>query len=359
MKKMPRLICALFILGWLSLMHCPLESSPSPIYWWTHYESAVNQARIQGKPLLLFFTGTGWCQFCTRLEQEVFDTPVFSEMCGQKYIFIKLDFPQDKNLIDGATLAQNRRLLNQFSVKTFPNVILLEPNSLREIGRSGYRPGGAKAYGSHLNYLIETYGQYQQKIGQMHRENLSAAALKELCLNCKMFNEEEELEAVLRAGEKSTSPEFFLLERYQQFARTGLLHQKESIAIKHLLLASQREETPSYHRAIAMMEFEALSRSEGDLSVEHRVAPLKGYLQRQAPYLEQANQEKAWVHTLMAQAYLQQHHFSAALHEFSEAQQLLSAVDKEEISVMIERITSLHHHLELSSQQGELAASRV
>lgn len=63
------------------------------IHWLTNFDEAVNQSRNTSKPVLILFTGSDWCTWCTRLEKEVFSTNEFAQAASDSFIFLKLDFP--------------------------------------------------------------------------------------------------------------------------------------------------------------------------------------------------------------------------------------------------------------------------
>lgn len=120
----------------------------SGLNWQTNYDEAVSQSRGTSKPIVLFFTGSDWCSWCNKLDSEVFDTKDFQDAAGNKFIFVKLDFPRSKRL-DARTTAQNKQLQERYNVRGYPTVIVLDSNQ-KQIGSTGYKQGGGKAYAAHL-----------------------------------------------------------------------------------------------------------------------------------------------------------------------------------------------------------------
>jgi len=43
--------------------------------WYTDINEASAIAKKENKPMMLFFTGSDWCGWCVRLQNEVFRTP--------------------------------------------------------------------------------------------------------------------------------------------------------------------------------------------------------------------------------------------------------------------------------------------
>ena len=71
---------------------------------WTHdFEAAKKQAAAEKKDLLMDFTGSDWCGWCIKLNDEVFKHDVFKDGVKDKYVLVEVDFPQDKSKLDEAT----------------------------------------------------------------------------------------------------------------------------------------------------------------------------------------------------------------------------------------------------------------
>ncbi|HUL51936.1 MAG TPA: thioredoxin family protein [Opitutaceae bacterium] len=108
--------------------------------WTTDYAAALEQARQQGRHVFLFFTGSDWCGWCKRLNQEILSTPEFARYAGENLILVELDFPrgkpQPKDLV-----AQNARLARQYRIRGYPTVVVLD-SAGQIVGHLGYQEGG-------------------------------------------------------------------------------------------------------------------------------------------------------------------------------------------------------------------------
>lgn len=137
--------------GSATLMAEPVyqNASISSLNWTTDYKGALSQAKAENKNLFLFFTGSDWCTWCHKLEQEVLDTPEFANLVGSKYIFVMLDFPR-KNPIAGGIQVQNQELQKQYNVKSFPTVVIVSPDE-KVLKTAGYKAGGPQAFVGQLN----------------------------------------------------------------------------------------------------------------------------------------------------------------------------------------------------------------
>jgi thiol-disulfide isomerase/thioredoxin len=93
--------------------------------------------------MLLDFTGSDWCGWCVKLEDEVFTTEEFSDFANAKLIPLKIDFPRTTQQTMERQ-SQNRRLQQQFGISGYPTLILLSPTG-QELWRGGYTPGGPGA----------------------------------------------------------------------------------------------------------------------------------------------------------------------------------------------------------------------
>lgn len=128
------------------------STSYGALNWETDYQKALNQSKSDSKPILLFFTGSDWCGWCKKLDKEVFQTQEFQSAMGNKLIFVELDYPMSSTQ-DAKTKQQNEQLKNQYHIKGFPTVILIDGNG-RILGQTGYQAGGGKKYAEHLQQMI-------------------------------------------------------------------------------------------------------------------------------------------------------------------------------------------------------------
>jgi protein disulfide-isomerase len=122
--------------------------------WLTDFEAAKKQASAEGKPILVNFSGSDWCGWCIRLDQEVFSQKDFQAFAGKEVVLLLLDFPASKQQPE-ALAAQNKKLAEKYGVRGFPTVLVLDAKG-EVLGRTGYRPGGAEAYVKHVRELMGT-----------------------------------------------------------------------------------------------------------------------------------------------------------------------------------------------------------
>ncbi len=128
---------------------CFTVSLHSAEIWRTNFDAALAEAQQSGKDLLVDFTGSDWCGWCIRLDEEVFEHEAFLTEAQKKYVLVKIDFPMDKSQQSKDLQAQNKALQQRYEVEGYPTIILLDSMG-EQYGRTGYHEGGVDAYLSHL-----------------------------------------------------------------------------------------------------------------------------------------------------------------------------------------------------------------
>lgn len=123
--------------------------------WSTDFEAASKQAKEQGKYMLLDFSGSDWCSWCIKLNNEVFSQSSFQEYAKENLVTVKLDFPRRKKIPE-ETREQNKQLAKEYKVRGYPTVIILSPEG-ELVERTGFRPGGSDEYVSHIKGIIASH----------------------------------------------------------------------------------------------------------------------------------------------------------------------------------------------------------
>lgn len=120
--------------------------------WMTDFEAAQSKAKAENKPMLLDFTGSDWCGWCIKLDEEVFDQAAFSQYAAAELVLVEIDFPRGKEQSDKLK-AQNEALAQQYGVRGFPTILVLSSEG-ELIEKTGYRRGGAEAYVQHIKEIL-------------------------------------------------------------------------------------------------------------------------------------------------------------------------------------------------------------
>lgn len=307
------------------------------IQWQTNYENALNQAKASGQPIILFFTGSDWCGWCNRLEEEVFDTAEFANLSGNKFIFLKIDYPLYTALSPQIT-AQNKQLKKRYDIKSFPTLVIIDPQE-QQIGTTGYRAGGARQYATHLDKLIGNYTNYKQKIQHLQEQKLGGEELKKLYQKSKELDLCNDTCHIVQLGMESDEKKFFLTERYRFLAEEGLIHSSEAIKLKQELLRLDPQNESHLHYDVAVIEFEASCEEmqRENFSSDLAVAPLMHYINK----FGNKDKDNLWrLEMIISQVYLDKNHFSDALKHAEAAKVAAPLTVKPEIASAVASIQS-------------------
>jgi len=139
--------------------------------WTDDFEAAKATAKAQNRFMLLDFTGSDWCGWCIKLDKEVFSKSEFKKYAAEKLVCVELDYPM-KSKPSKKVQKQNEELKNQFAIRGYPTIILLDPNG-EKIGQTGYKAGGPEAYVEHLEEIISPHA---SKFGKPSGDGGSVAA---------------------------------------------------------------------------------------------------------------------------------------------------------------------------------------
>ncbi len=126
--------------------------------WTSDFEAAKTTAVAEEKSLLINFTGSDWCGWCIRLDQEVFKHKAFKEGVKDQFVLVALDFPNDQSKVPEATAKQNRELQEKYGVTGFPTIVLADAEG-RPFAQTGYKEGGPEKYLEHLQQLASVKAQ--------------------------------------------------------------------------------------------------------------------------------------------------------------------------------------------------------
>lgn len=120
--------------------------------WSSDFAASQKEAAETKKDLLIDFTGSDWCGWCIKLKEEVFSHDEFKAGVEDKFVLVELDYPRDKSKLTAKTIKQNEELGEKYEVQGYPTILLADAEG-RPFARTGYQPGGPKAYIKHLDEL--------------------------------------------------------------------------------------------------------------------------------------------------------------------------------------------------------------
>ena len=219
-----------FITSILTLIILILIFSPAQAGWFNNYEAAKEQAVKEHKDMLLVFSGSDWCHWCQKLQEEVFSQKKFNQEAEKNFILLEIDFPRKKEIAD-TIKEQNQNLAKKYAVQGFPTVILAEAGG-KPYAQTGYQQGGADAYLSHLKNFQDS---------KNNRDNL------------------------LREAKKATG-----------FERAKLLDQALVIMVDHHILGDRNQLMDE----IIKLDPDNKAGLRAKYEIHHKIAPIEEALQR-------------------------------------------------------------------------------
>jgi thioredoxin-related protein len=120
--------------------------------WHTDVKEAIKVSNKEKKPLMMFFTGSDWCGWCIRLQNEVLKTPEFTKWAKENVVLVELDYPR-RTAQSEEIKKQNAELQQAFGIQGFPTVYFAKATVNKEekvnfegLGSTGYVAGGPTAW---------------------------------------------------------------------------------------------------------------------------------------------------------------------------------------------------------------------
>jgi protein disulfide-isomerase len=335
MKRIMTILTAIFLMSNSALTvfaDFPMNASrfQSTINWQTNYDTALNQAKETGKPLLLFFTGSDWCSWCHKLDDEVLNRPEFADALKETFIFVRLDYPQYRRLPNAE---QNQRLLQRFDIKSYPTVLILDEKEC-VLGQTGYQAGGPHPYVTHLNSMIQGYLTYREGRNAADPKQLSHDKLRQLYETAKKLQNTEEAVSLMEHGLNNDRDQYFLCEKYSWLMERGQVNPSEAQFVRARILDQDPNNQGRLHYKVANIEFQALLKDKST-SPEKSTAPLVAYLKN----FGDQDQENSWkVEMTISQTYLAQGQYAQSLEHAQEAYERAPTGIKSDVQKAIQQI---------------------
>jgi protein disulfide-isomerase len=161
MKKiLAPLLMLLFLGSYSAFAKKEKEKKNEGLVWLTDVNKAAEISNKAHKPIFAFFTGSDWCGWCKKLQNEVFAKQEFIDWAKKNVILLELDFPRYKQQ-PGELMKQNNDLQQTFQVRGFPTCWMFYltkgeegKKSINPLGSLGY-PAGAEAGKEQFKFLEE------------------------------------------------------------------------------------------------------------------------------------------------------------------------------------------------------------
>jgi thioredoxin-related protein len=148
------------------------------IDWHYSIEDALSLAKQSDKNVFVFFTGSDWCSWCDKLNEEVFDHKIFKDYVNDNMIMVYLDFPQS-NILTPSQKEYNNSKQQEYKIAGYPSVLILDADG-EVLIQSGYREGGPAKYVRFLEESLnwvddDSNDTYVDAAGLVWQKNLTKA----------------------------------------------------------------------------------------------------------------------------------------------------------------------------------------
>ena len=142
----PVIITVILTLG------CSNTPASDSLKWNTNMEEAMQIAKKENKAVLVNFTGSDWCKWCFKLNDEVFSQAEFEKYAQENLVLVKLDFPRSIPQTN-ATKQYNQTLAQKYGIQGFPTILIMD-NTGKLLAKTGYQQGGAVNYVNHIQSFL-------------------------------------------------------------------------------------------------------------------------------------------------------------------------------------------------------------
>lgn len=111
---------------------------------WESYEKAIRQSKKDKKPIGLFFTGSDWCIWCTKMGQQFEASSEFNQYVRDHVHMVEVDLPRNKEQTQELK-DLNLKLKQKYGINGVPTLVLIDADG-KEYVRFGYDNGGCSVY---------------------------------------------------------------------------------------------------------------------------------------------------------------------------------------------------------------------
>lgn len=103
--------------------------------WSKKMDTTMKEAQEYDLPVMVLFTGSSWCGYCVKLEEEVLSQPEFKKLASGKMLGIKYECGSP-----GDYSSEGKKKAKEFGIGGVPSYIILDKDG-KKIGQGGYSKG--------------------------------------------------------------------------------------------------------------------------------------------------------------------------------------------------------------------------
>lgn len=108
------------------------------------YDLAVRLSAETERPILVVFSGSDWCYWCKKLDEEFLRRPAFTAAVTNDIILLYVDSPRDTSVLSEKARKANPGLVERYGVKGFPSMMFLygaQGQYVGDVKRRNMTPG--------------------------------------------------------------------------------------------------------------------------------------------------------------------------------------------------------------------------
>jgi len=120
--------------------------------WITDLNTAKTIAAQQDRYIFLVFTSMESGEWSKKMDEEIFQTDEFKQFARKNLVLVRIDFPPGGGQSQSVA-AENKRLADQFNIRGFPTVIVINPLG-QKLVQSKYMKGGPGPFLSELAPIL-------------------------------------------------------------------------------------------------------------------------------------------------------------------------------------------------------------
>ena len=133
-----------------------LAATSTPQGFTDNLDEALKSAKANKRYVVAVFSGSDWCGWCKKLEQEILSTETFRKGAVGRYELVYIDNPRNKDLLSEHGKENNRNLTSKYGIQGFPTVLILDADG-KKVAEMGYDAGGPEKYLAKLEEEVK-YG---------------------------------------------------------------------------------------------------------------------------------------------------------------------------------------------------------